>query len=185
MIQLHHDYLLIKTSTGEMIPCSAELVANELIGNAVDHLDPALVQQAAAAVVHYFKNDLARTAVSIDDFSLALERALKSLGLDVKSSDSDDEIEEIAVSDLRALVPDTDAASELAFFAHLRSELKTKLTTSPDVLQFEGLRGCVKNLLGAKRWSGRCQALNDQIVDYIRQCLSSDGRASSCGLVVR
>lgn len=184
MIQLHHDYLLIKTSTGETIPCSAELVANELIGSAANNLDPALVQQAAAAVVHYFKHDLARTAVSIDDFSTALARVLKGLGLDVKSSDSDD-TEEITVSDLRTLVPETDGALELAFFSRLRCELKTKLTTAPDVLQFEGLRGCVKHLLGAKRWSRRCQKLNDQIVDYIRQCLISDGRSSSCGLVVR
>jgi len=184
MIQLHHDYLLIQTSNGETIPCSAELVAAELIGNVASELDPGLVQQAAAAVVHYFKHDLARISVSIDDFSLALERVLRTLGLDVKSQDHDEKAA-VKVSDLRELVPDSDTALELAFFPHLRDELRMKLTSEPDILQLNGLRGCVKSLLGAKRWSGRCQELNDQIVDYIRECLRSDGRLDSCGLVVR
>ncbi|MCF7765736.1 MAG: hypothetical protein K9N62_18875 [Verrucomicrobia bacterium] len=184
MIQLHHDYLLIQTSTGETIPCSAELVANELIGNAASQIDPALVRQAAAAVVHYFKHDLARTAVSIADFSLALERVLRTLGLDVRTSDPQQE-EGVSVSDLRDLITESEVALELAFFPELRNELQNQLTHSPDLLRFEGLRGCVKHLLGARRWSGRCQNLNDQIVEFIRQCLRRDGKTDTCGLVIR
>ena len=55
MIQLHSDCLVFKSETGQAIPCSAELVTIELIGEAARLLDPDLLQHAAAAVLHYFK----------------------------------------------------------------------------------------------------------------------------------
>src|SRR5260370_1161997 len=91
MIQLHRDYLLFETSQGQIIPCSAEFVAVELIGEAVGSLDPELVQQAASAVLHYFKEDLGWTTVTVGEFSKALEQALQALGLQVHSESTDEE----------------------------------------------------------------------------------------------
>lgn len=182
MIQMHEDYLFFETSTGETIPCSAELVAIELVGGASCTLDPEIIRQAAYAVLHYFKYDLGRNCVSVADFSRALERVL--VGLGVKVSPSSEEQPKHEICDLRQMT-DPNGTLELAFFAHLRRELRTRLKRSPQLLLFEGLRACVKRMLGAKRWSCRCQELNDQIVEYLRQCLSSDARSSSCGLVVR
>ena len=78
MIQLHPEYLIFQTSQGELIPCSAESVTIELIGDASSLLDPEVVREAASAVVHYFKNELGRETVSVTEFSKALERALFS-----------------------------------------------------------------------------------------------------------
>ena len=69
MIQLHPEYLIFRTSQGELIPCSAESVTIELIGDASSFLDPDTVREAAAAVVHYFKNDLGQHTVSVAEFS--------------------------------------------------------------------------------------------------------------------
>ena len=49
MIQLHPEYLIFRTSQGELIPCSAESVTIELIGDASSFLDPDTVREAAAA----------------------------------------------------------------------------------------------------------------------------------------
>jgi hypothetical protein len=184
MIQLHHDYLLFQTSAGESIPCSAQQVTLELIGEYASVINPILLQQAAAAVLHHFKHDLGREQVTIAEFSAALERILKHFGFAV-SSDAEVCVSPIEASDLRDLVSATDKSFELAFFALLRAELQAKLTTTPRMIAFNGLRGCVKQLLGAKRWSPRCQTLNDQIVEYLRNCLSTDERGASCGLVIR
>jgi hypothetical protein len=73
---------------------------------------------------------------------------------------------------------------ELLFFPHLRQELKRQLDQSPNVLRFHGLRGCVKQLAGAERWNGRCQSLNDQIVDYLRSCWETEPARRSCALMV-
>src|SRR2546430_5554222 len=50
---------------------------------------------------------------------------------------------------------------ELFFFPQLRTVLEDVLKQSPDIACFRGLRGCVKQLLHAKRWSSGCQQLNE------------------------
>lgn len=183
MIQLHRDYLLIETSTGETIPCSAELVTIELVGGAASALEPETVRQAAAAVLHFFKHDLGRESVSISDFSQVLGEVLGSLGFQVRGEGENASRDEIC--DLRHLAAQIGQGGyELAFYPQLRGRLRSLLARSTGVVHFEGLRGCVKQLLGAKRWSGRCQDLNDQIVQYLRECLASEQQSESCGLMV-
>jgi len=75
-------------------------------------------------------------------------------------------------------------ACELVFFPRLRHELRTLLQTSPRLVRFRGLRGCVKHLAGARRWSPRCENLQDQIVGYLRECLSTESRETECRLLV-
>jgi hypothetical protein len=183
MIQLHRDYLLIETSQGQIIPCSAELVAVELIGDAIGSIDPELVQEAATAVLHYFKQDLGWTTVSVGEFSRALAEALQTLGLRIEA-DASDETGSVCSYDLRRLAPGSGAGFELSFFPTVREEMRTRLERSPKVLRFHGLRDCVKQLLGAKRWTSRCQALNDQIVEYLRACFASQSSQTACGLVI-
>ncbi|MCI0538342.1 MAG: hypothetical protein L0Z50_24305 [Verrucomicrobiales bacterium] len=184
MIQLHHDYLLFQTGAGEAIPCSAEQVTIELIGEYASVINPIILQQASAAVLHYFKQDLGREQVTIAEFSGALERVLKHFGFSI-NSEAEVSPSPIEAADLCALISGNEKAFELAFFPRLRAELQARLVLSPRVVAFNGLRGCVKQLLGVKRWSPRCQTLNDQIVEYLRNCLSLEERATSCGLVIR
>jgi hypothetical protein len=70
-------------TNGEKIPCSASTVTVELMGSAADLLDRELVENAAAAVLHYFQHDLQRTSVTLSEFTQALEKALRGLGLNV------------------------------------------------------------------------------------------------------
>jgi hypothetical protein len=51
-------------------------------------------------------------------------------------------------------------------------------------VRFRGLRGCVKQLAGARRWSHRCERLQDQIVEYLRGCLTAEPEQNECALVV-
>ncbi|MBI4662843.1 MAG: hypothetical protein HY735_28850 [Verrucomicrobia bacterium] len=183
MIQLHRDYLLLQTPSGNFVPCTTELFSIQLIDSTGSVVDADMIRQAAAAVLHYFKHDLGRQSVSVAEFANALEHVLKAVGLTptaaaAKGSDH------LVVTDLHTLATGALGGFELAFFSSLRAELKNRLAASPQVLRFQGLRGCVKELLGAKRWSHRCQELNDQIVDYLRDCLETEAPAASCGLVV-
>lgn len=193
MIQLHPDCLMFQLEGGEFIPCSAELVTVELMGDAAGMLDPELIRNAAQAVLHYFRVDLGRTAVSIREFSQALAAVLRGFGLSVKPAPAPDAGAEgegdaprsIGESDLRLLACESGKGFELAFFPRLRDELRQQLGQSPRRVCFTGLRGCVKQLAGARRWSERCQSLSDQIVEFLRQCLSSEPGAAACALVVR
>ena len=50
MIQLHSDSLVFEVSGGEKIPCSVEKLTIEILADSLDHIDPDVIQQAAAAV---------------------------------------------------------------------------------------------------------------------------------------
>ena len=183
MIQLHRDYLLLQTATGDFIPCSAELFTIRLVDTEGSTVDPELIRHAAAAVLHFFKHDLGRQSVSVAEFANALEQVLHAVGLN-PSFATEEKISTPRDADLQTLACRCGCAFELDFFTSLRNELNARLAASPKVLRFHGLRHCVKGLLGAKRWSSRCQALNDQIVGYLRDCLETESPASACGLVV-
>jgi hypothetical protein len=170
-------------SNGEKILCSASTVTVELMGSAADALDSGVVENAAAAVLHYFHHDLHRTEVTLSEFTEALEVALRGLGLNVMC-DSPKPAERTLNADLRRLATESGKAFELGFFARLREEVRTELRKAPQLMRFFGLRGCVKQLAGARRWCPRCQRLSDQIVEFLRGCVTQEKPAEPCGLMV-
>ena len=183
MILLRSDCLVFEMSNGEHIPCSATNVTVELMGSAVDHLDREVVQHAAAAVLHYFREELQRESVTLSEFTTALEMALRGLGLNVVC-DAPAKAARVADADLRRLATEAGKVFELGFFVRLREEVRKELHAAPELIRFSGLRGCVKQLVGARRWSPRCERMSDQIVDYLRGCLVQENPSQPCGLLV-
>ncbi len=183
MISLQSDHLLFQLTNGESIPCSAEMITIEIAGNSEGLLDPELLRQAASSVFHYFKVDQERESVTVGEFALALEKALHGLGLTLYADHmpADGEPRE---SDLGALVRESAENLELFFFPRLRIELRAQLRHAPRVLRFRGLRGCAKQLAGAQRWGPRCERMQEQIVEYLRNCLTAEAEKTECALVV-
>ena len=184
MISLASDCLLFQLSSGESVPFSAEMISVEVMGEAADAFEPEFVKHAAASVFHYFKHDLGREIISVAEFSGALEKVLRGLGCKILAGDDVVPATETVGGDLRLLAHESGEGWELVFFPRLRSALRTQLRHSPQRVRFHGLRGCVKQLAGAQRWSPRCQTLHDQIVGFMRGCLSAEPRESDCTLVV-
>lgn len=182
MIQLHPDCLIFRTSQGELIPCSAESVTIEMIGDASSVIDPETVREAAAAVVHYFKYDLHRDTVSVAEFSDALQRALRCFGFDVTTTTFENGVP--TGTDLREVARAADDY-ELVFFQRLREEFLRQAKESKDMVRFWGLRECAKQITGAKRWGHTCERFSEQVVDFLRNCLSIEPGAQSRGLIVR
>mgnify|MGYP001331900304 CR=1 FL=1 len=87
MIQLHTDCLVFETSDGESIPCSAHDVTVELLGEAVNEIEPTLITEAAEAAIYHFKIDLGRGSITVAEFTLALERILRGFGFKVMAAD--------------------------------------------------------------------------------------------------
>jgi hypothetical protein len=190
MIQLNADCLIFQTNDGQQVPCSAEWVTLELMGEGAQLVDPEVVRHASAAVLHYFKHELQRQFVSVAEFAAALEKVLRSFGLSVyadnQSSTTVPEGERrVLDSNLQMLASSATAEGfELLFFPQLRQELQRQLQQGPQVVRFRGLRDCVKQLAGSPRWNRRCQCLNDQIVEFLRSCWERERASQSCALVV-
>ncbi len=184
MIALHSDHLIFQLTNGESVPCSAEMISIEIAGNAGELLDNELLRHAAASVFHYFKCELERQTVTVGEFALALEKVLRGFGLTLYADEPPPLPEADLAADLRHLACDSAASLELFFFPRLRDALRAQLRQSPRVLHFRGLRGCVKKLAGARRWSARCEQMQEQIVGYLRECLTAEPEQKRCALVV-
>jgi hypothetical protein len=184
MIALRHDCLLFELNNGQSVPCTPDMISVEIVGEARTALDRDMLQHAAASVFHYFKVELDRESVTVSEFSRALEQVLARLGYTIHAGGPDGLTHETSAADLGQLLREVGDSSELLFFPRLRDELRVKLRQSPRVVRFRGLRACVKQLAGARRWSSRCEQLQDQIVAYLRECLSAEPEQNKCALVV-
>ena len=184
MIRLHPDCLIIKMSSGEQFPCPAEIVTVELIGEAASWMSEEVDKNVAAAVLHFFKEEQGRDVVSVAEFSEVLEDVLQGFGYSVGQAALGKGKRMVRNTDINDIIADTEGELELAMYQRLKSEMERLLRNPPDELRFCGLRGCVKRVLHAQRWSRKCQALNDQIVAFLRECLDAHS-SSDCSLVVK
>lgn len=184
MIWLGSEYLMFQMPSGESVAFSSDAIAVEIVDETDGELDSNMVRQAANAVYHYFKHELGRQTVTVSEFAKAMEKALDGFEISIVSTKPNRPTQSVVEADLCKIVQDSGRAFELTFFPRLRSELKTHLTSSPNVLRFTGLRSCVKELTGAKRWSSRCVAMEEQIVGFVRECLNTDAAKAACTLVV-
>jgi hypothetical protein len=184
VITLASDCLLFELASGESVPCSADMVSVDLEGDTADLFDPEFVRHAATAVFHYFKHELGRQTVSVGEFASALQRLLRGFAATAGQSKDANLRPRVLESDLHRLARESGHGCELLFFARLRVELQQHMQRAPRVLRFRGLRGCVKQLTGARRWSPRCQHLEGEIVAYLRQCLSAAPAPEEFALVV-
>jgi hypothetical protein len=184
MIALASDCLLLEMATGESIPYSADMVAVELEGDTAELFDSEFVQHATNAVFHYFKHEQGRQTVTLVEFAGALEKVLRGFAATARLSTESKSNGRVLESDLHRLARESGEGCELMFFARLRAELQRHLRQAPRLLRFRGLRGCVKQLTGARRWSLRCQSLEGEILAYLRQCLSAESAPEEFALVV-
>src|SRR4051812_4891158 len=174
MIALAAGCLVFQMGGGENVPLSADMVSVEIMGDTAKHFDEEFVSHAAHAVFHYFKEDLGRQTVTVAEFAEALEKALRGFALSARAATEPGGDHKIVQSDLYQLASESGEGCDLFFFPRLRDEFRAQLRQSPQVLRFSGLRGCVKHLAGAQRWSPRCRSLHAEIVGFLRNCLTEE-----------
>jgi len=182
MIALAQSCLLFRLENGESLPFTADMIAVEMIDDHGSRFDREFVLHAAKAVFHYFQWDLARESVTVPEFANALEKVLHGFSPAASVIAPTRALQE---SDLRQLAVESGKGCELFFFARLRRELQLQLERTPELVRFTGLRGCVKQLVGARRWDLRCRKLQAQIVTFLRECLSAERQISKCALMIK
>jgi hypothetical protein len=182
MITLARDCLLFHLSSGEKVPFSADMIAVELSEETADWFGPEVASNAAKAVFHYFKSELGRQSVTAEEFAGAMEKVLR--GFKAGAAEVEKSAETIVESDLWRLAQEAGNGGELLFFPRLRDQLRQNLRQAPRMLRFHGLRACVKEIAGVRRWGPRCRALEEQIVGFLREWAGAEPRGSELALVV-
>jgi hypothetical protein len=184
VIALGSECLLFELASGESIPCSADMVSVELAGNTEGVFNPEFIGQATKAVFHYFKHELGRQTVTAAEFARALEKVLRGFAATAQPDPQPKTAAPVRESDLCRLAHESGQGRELFFFPRLRAELRQHLQQAGRVVRFRGLRRCVKQLTGARRWSPRCRSLEGEIVAYLRECLSAEAGLAEFALLV-
>lgn len=184
MILLADNYLFFQMPSGESVPFSAEMISVELADGTVDPFSQDFLEHAAASVFHYFKHDLGRKTVSVAEFAEAFESVLNGLGLKLHSGRVAEFTDDSANKDLQMLAFHAGGVGELAFYPRLRTAVRSQFQITPHLIRFHGLRECVKSLLGAERWSPRCDQLRDQIIEFLQRTLSKETAGETCALMV-
>ncbi len=179
MIELDRDSIWLTQPDGESVPCSLEALTFEIAGSEAARLDPEVLRHAAAGVLHYFKDELKRTQVTLAEFATALARVLEGLGLCVEVTTGGNTAAAAAAmaataaairqADLRELAFESGKLGELDFFPRLHTTLRKELEADPERVEFRGLRGAVKQLLGRKHWTNGCRDLEDRILKALRE----------------
>jgi hypothetical protein len=186
MIALKADCLLFELENGESVPFSPEMLSVEFVGDTPTLIDSEFVRNAADAVVYYFKHELERQTVTMNEFARALAKVLRGFSPELnKAGAAQSRNAEVIESDLGQLMFQGAREGELFFFPRLREELRAQLRLEPRELHFRGLRDCVKALAGAQRWTPRCAELRDQIVEFLRNCLTAEARTGECAVLVK
>ncbi len=184
MITLAADCLVFQLANGENVPFSSDMISIDLEGDTAKWFDEDFVRDATKAVFYYFKHEKGRQTVSIAEFAEALEHVLEGFATAAELHSRPESVPGVVEADLARLARESTDGWELMFFPRLRQEVRQHAQTSPSLLRFNGLRDCVKHLLGAQRWGDRCRILEDQILSYLRQCLTAEVRSGNCSLVV-
>ena len=195
MIALRDDFLLVAQEGGHYIPCSVEHLTFELAGSAANQVDPEWMKQAAAGVLHYFKDELGQSHVTVAEFTTALSKVFQGLGMTAEVTTIAPPVAEpegalappqvVWRGDLQAIAVESGELGELAFQKALLSQLTMALESSSQTVEFSGLRGCVKMITGRKHWCPECRKWSAWIVDLLRAWMSEKAGHRHVSLVVR
>ncbi|MFZ4817774.1 MAG: hypothetical protein ACOYLU_03905 [Limisphaerales bacterium] len=194
MIALRDDFLLVAQDGGHYIPCSVEHLTFELAGSAAKQVDPVWMKEAAAGVLHYFKDELGKSHVTVAEFTTALTKVFQGLGLTAEVSTIETpapDPEGVAAppfavwrGDLQVIAAESGNLGELAFQQALLTQLAAALESCPQAVEFSGLRGCVKMITGRKHWCPECRKWSAWIVDLMRSWMSEKAAHRHVSLVV-
>ena len=184
MIQLNPDCVMVELENGKALPCSVELLTVEMLGEKASWMDPEILQNICEAVMLYLRDELGKGSVPFHEFAQVLKDVLRGFGFEVCIPKKSHPSLPVRKTDLADWLGRQELGFDLMLFQRLREELTERLLEEPaGVLWIHGTHNCVKAHLGARRWSRKCQQLNDQLVAFIRECFDREANAGSSLIV--
>ena len=170
MIQLIEDMVWVKFEDGRMAPFDEQRLALSIqdVAERAGHSDWWLAESVAAAVHAYAVKCRSDGVIPTREIVEIVVAVLTTLGFE-KISEAYAGREHCAAIHLNDLATRVGAAFELEFFRQLDRELAAASDHRLSVIEVDGLRACVMQLRGARRWNSGCRRLAEEIVDYVRE----------------
>jgi hypothetical protein len=138
----------------------------------------------ARAVIEYLRERFPSATITIEQLYEKIARVLNYLGWkDIASQlEANPPPLQISLVEIAELAGE---GYELEFFRILRRRLNDVAHTGSRQIHVLGVRRAVKQLRAAKRWNPSCDALCEDIVNFVRRQVLRSESASGIGLVVK
>lgn len=169
MIQLHSDVLWVRGEDGRLVPFDEQRLALSIqkVAENVGHSDWWLAESIAAAVHAFAVKSRSEQIIPSKEIAEIVATVLATLGYDWISEAYAGDANRVAIH-LNELVWRTNAGFELEFFQQLDHALGAAANRRLVAMRIDGLRACVMQLRGARRWTAECRRLAEDIVEHVR-----------------
>lgn len=169
MILAREDIAWVQKPDGRLTPFDAErLVASIQAAAARAGQHDWWVAESIAAAVHRYACECAREQIiPVQELVDIVVAVIAMLGYDEISAayEQAQHHTEIRLDDLAGQIG---GAFELGFYRQLDGALDVVTDKDLALVMVRGLRRCVMQLRGARRWNIGCQRLAEEIVEYVR-----------------
>jgi len=170
MIRMCDDVAWVKLADGRLAPFDEHRLAVSIhqVAESNGMTDWWLAESIAAAVHMYTVHSRSDGIIESSEIVEIVAEVLATLGYKKVSEAYGLGMDRIAI-DLHELTGRTDAALELEFFQRLDHALGAAASPQFLVMEVNGLRACVMQLRGVRRWSPGCRRLAEEIVEHVRE----------------
>jgi hypothetical protein len=169
MIQLHDEVLWVQAEDGRLSPFDEQRLAMSIQKAAENagHADWWLAESIAAAVHAFAVKSRREPVIPSKEVAEIVATVLATLGYEWISEAYSGGANRVAIH-LNELAWRTNAGFELEFFQQLDHALGAVTNRRLVGMRIDGLRACVMQLRGARRWTAGCRRLAEDIVEHVR-----------------
>lgn len=167
MIALPQAMPFIRIGATSLALCRTDWLIQTLT-NATEGTDVPkwMAQDISRGVESFLIKHYKGTVIDSDDLFARIEKTLASLGLNEVAANIDKTPPPVRVS-LSELARRAGTGYELAFFRLLEEQLESATAGGARQVEFHGMKNCVRRLSSSKKWSQRCDLLQDEIVSFV------------------
>lgn len=183
MIQLHDDIAWVKFADGRLVPFDEHRLALSIqkVAESIGDSDWWLAESIAAAVHVYAVKSRSDGVIPSGEIAEIVATVLSTLGYERISEAYSGCTDRVAIH-LNELAGRRSAAFELEFFQRLDRALGAAANRRLLVIEVDGLRACVMQLRGARRWTAGCRRFAEDLVDYVRERVARARPPQAAGL---
>ncbi len=170
MIRAHDDIAWVRFNDGHLAPFDEHRLALSIqsIAEQVGQADWWLAESIAAAVHVYAVKCRRNGVIPSSEIEEIVVSVLSMLGLEELSEAYANQQRRASIH-LGDLATRGGPAFELEFFRQLDHALGAAADRRLSVLEVDGLRACVMQLRGARRWTAGCRKFAEEIVEHVRE----------------
>lgn len=168
MIALPQQLPMIRIGPDQMTACDPIWLRSTVRDAArVVNVPDWFADDVVQAVVHFLRVQYHGTVIAVEALFDKIRHSLKNLGLSEMSEGLATKNPPVSIS-LTDIARRAGSGYELVFYHLLADRFQRAACQGVAHVYCYGLRQCVKNLVGAKKWSPRCERLSADIQEFLQ-----------------